>query len=62
MPIPYILNLKQVINSIMGTWGVGIIDNDTASDVYADFMLLLKTDTVEPKLSNRRFEEPNYLI
>ena len=46
----------------MGTWGVGIIDNDTASDVYADFMLLIKTDTVEPKLSNRRFEEPNYLI
>lgn len=31
----------------MGTWGVGIIDNDTASDVYADFMLLIKTDTVE---------------
>lgn len=31
----------------MGTWGVGITDNDTASDVYADFVMLLETDTIE---------------
>ena len=31
----------------MGTWGVGITDNDTASDVYADFVLLLKTKSIE---------------
>lgn len=31
----------------MGTWGIGITDNDTASDVYADFVLLLKTNSIE---------------
>lgn len=39
----------------MGTWGIGITDNDTASDVYADFVLLLKTNDVEvvmEKLTN----------
>jgi hypothetical protein len=31
----------------MGTWGVGITDNDTSTDVYADFVLLLKTNSIE---------------
>lgn len=31
----------------MGTWGIGITDNDTASDVYADFILLLKINSIE---------------
>lgn len=31
----------------MGTWGTGIQDNDTASDVYSDYISLLKTHSVE---------------
>ncbi len=47
MLIQFTLNLKQSINFFMGTWGIGITDNDTASDVYADFVLLLKTNSIE---------------
>lgn len=47
MLTPFTLNLKQLIERIMGTWGVGITDNDTASDIYADFVLLLKTNSIE---------------
>jgi hypothetical protein len=31
----------------MGTWGIGIKDNDTASDVYADLISLLETTSIE---------------
>ncbi|MES2554580.1 MAG: hypothetical protein V4604_00440 [Bacteroidota bacterium] len=31
----------------MGTWGTGIKDNDTASDVYADFISLLESNSIE---------------
>lgn len=31
----------------MGTWGTGILENDTSSDVYADYMLLYETLSVE---------------
>ncbi len=31
----------------MGTWGTGIQDNDTASEVYSDYISLLKTYSIE---------------
>jgi hypothetical protein len=31
----------------MGTWGIGIKDNDNASDVYADLISLLETTSIE---------------
>lgn len=31
----------------MGTWGTGITDNDTSSDVYSDYISLLETYSVE---------------
>ncbi|WP_430402853.1 DUF4259 domain-containing protein [Fluviicola sp.] len=42
-----ILNLKQFIKRTMGTWGIGIKDNDTASDVYADLISLLESNSIE---------------
>lgn len=31
----------------MGTWGTGILDNDTASDVYADYISLIETLSID---------------
>lgn len=31
----------------MGTWGIGIKDNDTASEVYADLVSLLESNSIE---------------
>lgn len=47
MLIRFTLSLTPIIKRIMGTWGIGITDNDTASDVHADFVLLLKTNSIE---------------